>query len=97
MPPVLHPYSSYHLEPTRQHPDDVLDSVLELGRTMVTGISRLATGINQLTYRAWHWVMFGCQCLISLITLFFCFDMIGKDSSQQKVYWPIVTIIIGCK
>lgn len=99
MPPVpeMHHYSGYHPDPARQRPDDVVDSLLEFGCTMATGISRLATGINRLTYRTWHWVMFGCQCLISLITLFFCFDMIGRYPLHQKVYWPIVTIILGCK
>jgi hypothetical protein len=38
------------------------------------------------------------QVLISVLTLCFCFGMIGQYKGQsQKAYWLIVTIIIGCK
>jgi hypothetical protein len=47
----------------------------------------------------WRWVLFFSQVLVSLLTLGFCFFMIGKfdGSASQKAYWPIVTIIVGCE
>jgi hypothetical protein len=58
----------------------------------------LSHRLNKWSWVKWRWIMFFSQVFISVLTLGFCFYMIAKyQDKSQKAYWPIVTIIVGCK